>query len=177
MTIALPNANGESLAGAWSTARVAGAQNSLVEVRLRLARPLVAIGAPVAAYYPEVARRLSTRLVIPPHAGVTNAVGAVASGVVQTVEALITQPVEGSFRLHLSNGVEDFDDLEAAALRASAAVRAQAENQAHRAGAGELQLSFSRKDKIVRDKGGFGIFIELRIAATAFGPSAPRPLA
>jgi N-methylhydantoinase A/oxoprolinase/acetone carboxylase beta subunit len=145
------------------------AQIPLVEVRLRLTRPLVAIGAPVGAYYPEVARRLHTRLVIPPHAEVTNAVGAVASGVVQTAEALITQPSEGNFRLHIASGVEDFDDLESAAARAIEAARAQAEALARRAGAAELQISISRKDKVVRGKGGLDIFIESRIAATAFG--------
>ena len=36
----------------------------------------------------------------------------------QTVEALITQPSEGNFRLHIASGVEDFDDLESAAARA-----------------------------------------------------------
>ncbi len=141
----------------------------LVEIQLRLTRPLVAIGAPVGAYYPEVARRLHTRLVIPPHAEVTNAVGAVASGIVQTVEALITQPSEGHFRLHISSGVEDFINLESAAARAVAAVRAQAEAQARRAGAAELQVSLTRKDKVVREKGGLEIFIESHIAATAFG--------
>jgi N-methylhydantoinase A/oxoprolinase/acetone carboxylase beta subunit len=141
----------------------------LVEVQLRLTRPLVAIGAPVGAYYPEVAKRLHTRLVIPPHAEVTNAVGAVAGGVAQTAEALITQPSEGYFRLHIASGVEDFEDLESAAARAIAAVEAQAEAQARRAGAAELQVSVSRKDKVVREKGGLEIFIESRIAATAFG--------
>jgi N-methylhydantoinase A/oxoprolinase/acetone carboxylase beta subunit len=145
------------------------AQIPLVEVRLRLTRPLVAIGAPVGAYYPEVARRLHTRLVIPPHAEVTNAVGAVASGVVQAAEALITQPSEGNFRLHIASGVEDFDDLESAAARGIEAARAQAQALARRAGAAELQVSISRKDKVVREKGGLDIFIESRIAATAFG--------
>jgi N-methylhydantoinase A/oxoprolinase/acetone carboxylase beta subunit len=146
-----------------------GTSPPLVEVQLRLARPLVAIGAPVEAYYPEVARRLHTRLVIPPHAGVTNAVGAVASGIVQTVEALVTQPAEGRFRLHLPTGIEDFGDLEKAAERAIQAVEEQAAAQARRAGAAELQVSVSRKDKKVREKGGFEIFIESRVTATAFG--------
>jgi Hydantoinase/oxoprolinase. len=132
-------------------------------------RPLVAIGAPVASYYPEVAKRLNTRLVIPPHAGVTNAVGAVASGVVQTVEALITQPSEGRFRLHLPSAVEDFTDLVSAAARATAAVEAEATAQARRAGAGEVQLSVTRKDNVVKERGGFEIFIESKIIATAFG--------
>jgi N-methylhydantoinase A/oxoprolinase/acetone carboxylase beta subunit len=147
----------------------AGAAGPLIETRLTLMCPLVAIGAPVASYYPEVARRLATRLVIPAHAHVTNAVGAVASGVVQTVEALITQPSEGLFRLHLPAGVEDFADLAAAAARASTAVEALALAQAQRAGAAEVQVSLSRKDKTVRERGGFELFIESKITATAFG--------
>jgi len=141
----------------------------LVEVRLRLSRPLVAIGAPVATYYPEVAKRLDTRLVIPPHADVSNAVGAVASGVMQKAEALITQPSQGLFRLHQATGIEDFADLELAAARAISVVESQAADQARRAGAAELQISVSRKDEIVREKGGGMIFIESRIAAMAFG--------
>src|SRR3546814_2985346 len=35
---------------------------------LTLSRPIVAIGAPVGAYYDEVARRLRTRAIVPPHA-------------------------------------------------------------------------------------------------------------
>ena len=106
---------------------------------------------------------------IPPHADVTNAVGAVASGVVQTVEALITQPNEGRFRLHLPSAVEDFTDLVSAAARATAAVEAEATAQARRAGAGEVQLSVTRKDNVVKERGGFEIFIESKIVATAFG--------
>jgi N-methylhydantoinase A/oxoprolinase/acetone carboxylase beta subunit len=145
------------------------AEAPLVDVRLRLSRPLVAIGAPVGSYYPEVARRLETRLVIPPHADVSNAVGAVASGVIQRAEALVTQPSQGQFRLHMASGIEDFGNLESAAAKASAAVQSQAAEQARRAGAGEIQVSVSRKDNIVRDKGGGEVFIESRIAATAIG--------
>ncbi len=141
----------------------------LIDVQLRLGLPLVAIGAPVGAYYPEVARRLHTRLVIPPHADVTNAVGAVAGGVVQTAEALITQPADGVFRLHVASGVEDFSDLERAAARARTLMEAQAKAQAERGGAGEVQVSSERKDKVVREKGGLEIFIESRVSATAFG--------
>ncbi len=39
--------------------------SSLLEASMKLARPLVAIGAPAAAYYPEVARRLGAELVHP----------------------------------------------------------------------------------------------------------------
>ena len=48
--------------------------SNLLQTTLGLARPLIAIGAPVGAYYPEVARRLGATLSIPTHAAVCNAV-------------------------------------------------------------------------------------------------------
>jgi len=42
--------------------------SGLVRSTFGLAQPLIAIGAPVGAYYPEVARRLGTSLSIPEHA-------------------------------------------------------------------------------------------------------------
>src|SRR6185437_769335 len=49
----------------------------LVDAQIRLAVPLIAIGAPSGAFYPEVARRLGAKLVLPSHGAVCNAVGAV----------------------------------------------------------------------------------------------------
>ena len=74
--------------------------SKLVQATLGLARPLIAIGAPVGAYYPEVARRLGAPLSIPEHAAVCNAVGAVAGVVSQTVEILVNQPTFKVFRVH-----------------------------------------------------------------------------
>ncbi len=66
---------------------------------LTLHRPLVAIGAPVATYYPMVAERLHTRLCIPPHAEIANAIGAVVGSVMQTIRALVKPlPEEAGFR-------------------------------------------------------------------------------
>src|SRR5579871_1570155 len=42
----------------------------LIEARLQLGTALVAIGAPAAAYFPEIARRLGASLHVPEHAGV-----------------------------------------------------------------------------------------------------------
>ncbi len=136
---------------------------------LALNRPIVAIGAPVGAYYDEVARRLATRSIIPPHADVCNAVGAVAGGVMQRVTALITSPADGRFRVHLPFGVADFVDLEAAASHAEAEIARLVLEQAHRAGADDPQVQVTRDDNIVTDGGGGSVFIESRIVATAVG--------
>ncbi|MDD2696087.1 MAG: hypothetical protein PHD58_09185 [Anaerolineales bacterium] len=50
------------------------AEGSLVEVALTLCGPLVAVGAPAAMYFPEMASRLHTCLCIPSRAETANAV-------------------------------------------------------------------------------------------------------
>jgi N-methylhydantoinase A/oxoprolinase/acetone carboxylase beta subunit len=142
---------------------------ALILSELKLNAPLAAIGAPVASYYPEVAKRLRTRLVIPPHADVCNAVGAVAGGVLQRATATITQPQEGLFRAHLATGIKDFVDLEQAARYCSELVGAEAASLASRAGAVEIQVKTERADKVFEQPTGLRIFIESTIAATAFG--------
>ena len=86
-------------------------------LRVDLKRPLVAIGAPVAAYMPEAARRLNTELVIPPHAEVANAVGAVSGSVVVRHRVLINPLAdEELLRAHLPDGPHDFEKLEEAVI-------------------------------------------------------------
>jgi len=141
----------------------------LVAMSVRLGRAVVAIGAPAATYYPEVARRLHTELVLPPHAEVSNAIGAVAGSVVQKVVATITAPEEGRFRVHLPNGNRDFAGLEAAAECAVTESRGLALGRAQQAGAADIHVEHVREDNIVRGVGGRDIFIETKVAATATG--------
>jgi N-methylhydantoinase A/oxoprolinase/acetone carboxylase beta subunit len=149
-----------------------GAADELFDAVLSLKHPLLAIGAPVGSYYPEIARRLRTRLVIPKFAEVSNAVGAVAGGIMQRVTAVITSPAEGRFRAHLASGIKDFGDLELAAAHAREWATATATALARAAGAAEIELFHERDDKIFEQPGGMKIFMESNIAATAFGRPA-----
>jgi N-methylhydantoinase A/oxoprolinase/acetone carboxylase beta subunit len=88
---------------------VAGRRFSqLLDARIRLAVPLIAIGAPAGAFYPEVARRLGAQLVVPSHAAVCNAVGAVAGVVSETCDILVNQPALNVFRVHDPAGNRDY---------------------------------------------------------------------
>lgn len=141
---------------------------SLVEVALTLRRPLVAIGAPVATYYPAVAASLRTRLCIPPHAEIANAVGAVVGGVMQTVHALI-KPLEGeAFRVHLPTGIQDFAGLEEAAAYATEQASLLAAAHARRAGASAVRIHARREDHIVRLRSE-EVYFDTEISATAVG--------
>ena len=107
----------------------------LVDAQLRLSHPLVAIGAPAGAFYPEVARRLGARLVVPEHAAVCNAVGAVAGVVSETCDILVNQPEFKVFRVHDPAGLRDFPQADEAIELAKRLSRDRAIEAARRAGA------------------------------------------
>lgn len=151
-----------------------GAGDLACELRLR--RPLVAIGAPVAAYMPRVAERLHTELVIPSHAAVANAVGAVAGGVVQRWRVLIS-PLEGGerFRLHLPDGVCDFGDLEEAVHHARQVMFPRVEARARQAGAEQAEVQMTRHDRRAKVGGGWGeeVYLGTELIFTAVGRPSP----
>lgn len=151
----------------------ADAGEDLLEVTLALRRPVVAIGAPAPTYFPLVAQRLHTRLCIPEHAGIANAVGAVVGGVMQTARAII-RPLEGAgWRVHLPNAVHTLPDLEEAVTFARQAVAELAEAQARQAGAGHVTVETQRNDHVVRVKRDDDfheeVFLECEVTATAVG--------
>ncbi|HWT99836.1 MAG TPA: hydantoinase/oxoprolinase family protein [Terriglobales bacterium] len=148
------------------------ASTALIDVAVALTVPLAGIGAPVHSYYPAIAERLRTRLVIPRHAEVSNAVGAVAGGVMQQVTVNITAPKDGLFRVHLPDGYRDFLSLETAASHAIESAQAAALALAERAGAVDIQTRHDRRDKVFEQPGGLKLFIESEISAAAFGRPA-----
>jgi N-methylhydantoinase A/oxoprolinase/acetone carboxylase beta subunit len=109
--------------------------SKLVDAQIRLGVPLVAIGAPAGAFYPEVARRLGAELVLPEHAAVCNAVGAVAGVVSETCDVLVNQPELKVFRVHDPAGIRDYADAREAIDHATRVSRELALAAAHRAGA------------------------------------------
>ncbi len=153
---------------------VAGRRFSgLVQATLGLARPIVAIGAPVGAYYPEIARRLGAPLTIPEHAAVCNAVGAVAGVVSQSVEILVNQPEFKVFRVHDPAGSRDYSEAEPAIAHARRVSRELALAAARRAGAEDPHVETTVTERLAHVGAGADYLAEARILAVATG----RPLA
>ena len=65
------------------------------DLSVKLHLPVIAVGAPVQAYYPSAMKALDSELVIPDHSDVANAVGAITGQVVETVELLIRPDAKG----------------------------------------------------------------------------------
>ncbi len=154
-----------------------GQASSLLDVSLRLHLPLAAVGAPVATYFPTLAERLHTRLVISEHAGIANAIGAVVGSVTYTARAMLRPlgicllPLLGdeSLRVHLPTGIHDLTGLETAAAFAEAEIRRLALEGADRAGARDIHVHVERQDHIARGRDGKEVLLDSDIIASAAG--------
>jgi N-methylhydantoinase A/oxoprolinase/acetone carboxylase beta subunit len=139
--------------------------------RMELTHPLVLVGAPVKAYGPGAAERLHSELVVPPHADVANAVGAVAGGVVQHLRVPV-RPTERDGILHvlLPDGVVAVRSLESGIQLARERAEVWLRDLVHRAGADGVEIRVARRDVTapVRDRPGEAL-VETELVFTAVG--------
>jgi N-methylhydantoinase A/oxoprolinase/acetone carboxylase beta subunit len=169
----LPDWEEEPTAAALLARALGSKTDSDLCCEMRLRRPLVAIGAPVEAYMPRVADQLNTELVIPPHAEVANAVGAVTGSVVQQIRVSI-QPLDGdTFRLHLPDGVRDFSTLAESVRYAEETLVEQVEAMAREAGgttlsSDHIEVRVEREDKTAPVRGD-RIYLGTEMTFTAVG--------
>lgn len=152
--------------------------SQLLEVNVRLASPLIAIGAPAAAYYEEVARRMRAVLHVPEHAQVCNAVGAAAGVVSEICELTVNQPVLNVFRVHDPAGSCDFHDANTAIEEAKRLARTYVLAAALRSGARDPHVEITVSERRARTNTGDDYLAEATVCARATGmPAMPRAVA
>ncbi len=147
--------------------------SKLVAASIRLAVPLIAVGAPASAYYPEVARRLGAQLTVPAHAEACNAVGAVAGVVSETREILVNQPSLDVFRVHDPAGNQDYRDAQQAIEHARRVSRELALAAARRAGASDPHVETAVVER--RAQAGGGSQVDYLAEATVRSRATGRP--
>ncbi|MEL7012597.1 MAG: hydantoinase/oxoprolinase family protein [Pseudomonadota bacterium] len=106
--------------------------------------PVVGLGASAATYYPAVGRQLNAEMILPDHAGVANAVGAVVGLVTFRRSGSVTVPSDGLFRVHLAGGPTDYRNEHDAMAALQAALEVDARAEAERAGADDIRVHVSR---------------------------------
>lgn len=134
--------------------------------------PLIAVGAPVASYFPAVAKGLHTRLIIPEHADVANAVGAITGNIAVNVAVTVRPTSAGIYIVEGMPGGSNFSDLESARTAAVAYVEARARQQARAAGAEEVQVEVIQDDRTYKlddEDNNQPLFLEAHIRARAVG--------
>jgi N-methylhydantoinase A/oxoprolinase/acetone carboxylase beta subunit len=140
----------------------------LVRTTLSLGVPVVALGASARTYYPAVGARLGTEALVPEHADVANAVGAVVGRVAAAAEGTVTSPSPGAYIAHLPSGPQRFGAADEALAVLDAALAAEAIDRARAAGAAEVEL---RRERDVQEAEveGARMFVEARLRVTAQG--------
>ncbi|KAJ03815.1 hydantoinase/oxoprolinase N-terminal domain-containing protein [Sulfitobacter mediterraneus] len=140
----------------------------LVRLNTGLAVDVVGLGASAPSYYPAVGQRLGTRMILPEHAGVANAIGAVVGRVTMRQSGTVTSPSEGKYRVHLAEGPSDFGDQDSALALLETVLRDAAQAQAVEAGAQDIQLTVTRD---IRTAGveAREVFVEATVTVEAAG--------
>ena len=140
----------------------------IVKIDAGLNIPVVGLGASAPTYYPAVGHRLNCDMILPEHAGVANAIGAVVGRVTMRASGTITSPSEGHYRVHLRDSLMDFGDEEEALLALEQALCRSAQSAAHAAGAEDVELDISRdiRKATVENR---NIFVEAQVQVTATG--------
>jgi len=133
--------------------------------------PIVAVGAPAASYYRDVADSMFIGLHLPQHGDVANAFGAVMGSVIQRAQVTVTQPQHGTFCLFHEDQPKIFDNLDAARKEAQQIVSRVAEQKALAAGAIDPTVTLAFDDVHVQDEIDGELFLESTVIATAIGPA------
>ncbi|MDH3218789.1 MAG: hydantoinase/oxoprolinase family protein [Gammaproteobacteria bacterium] len=133
--------------------------------------PIVAVGAPAASYYRDVADNMYIDLHLPEHGDVANAFGAVMGSIIQRAQVTVTQPQQGIFRLFHHDEPKSFDNLDAAKREAREIVIRIAQQKALEAGAIDPTVTLEFDDVHIKDEVDGELFLESTVIATAIGPA------
>jgi N-methylhydantoinase A/oxoprolinase/acetone carboxylase beta subunit len=143
-------------------------RSGIARFTLGLDRPIVGLGASASLHYAGLPGLTGTGCIIPEDADVANALGAVVGQVRVAVEAVVSQPNPGQFRVSAGEMLRDFATeagaLEAASEEALRLARAKAEA----AGAVDLRTDVETEIATAEIRGERS-FVEARIVATASG--------
>lgn len=148
----------------------------LVSTGFQMNTPVVAVGAPVHAHLPGAAQRLRAELIIPPHAEVANAYGAVTGKVVQSAAVLIRPAALVDGYVLIAPG------LQAQARCLEDAIRLAGEHAAHKAaalvtdsGGAALKTDLAQETFYAPLADGWGkpVLLEVKVTATACGSPGP----
>lgn len=159
---------------AWKLVQAALDHQPVGGVRLGLnyAHPVIAIGAPVHSFFPQVGKLLQAEVIIPEHAEVANAIGAVVSGVTVREHASIRPGQFSDFVLHWREGMAEFTRLEEAIETGRGLLEELARQRAIQAGADRPQVRVDIQQRQGHAADGQEMLVEVRLEAIAVGRPA-----
>jgi len=139
-------------------------------VSLALGSPVIGLGAPVHFFLPQAARLLGTEAIVPQHADVANAIGAITSRVTVSKQVQIRPNDFGQYAVHGLADARCFDSFDDAHSFAVSELEQTVQRMARSAGTSESFVEMEVGDKISSAADGAEIFLERVISARLSGP-------
>jgi N-methylhydantoinase A/oxoprolinase/acetone carboxylase beta subunit len=147
---------------------LAPAHAGIMQISTRLALPVIGLGASAPSYYGAVGARLGCPMILPDHADVANAIGAVVGQISQRATGLVSSPGAGRYVAHLPDGLTPFATPDEAMAALEQALVVEATANALRAGAGAVAITSHREIRSAEVEGA-PMFIEATVTVTATG--------
>jgi N-methylhydantoinase A/oxoprolinase/acetone carboxylase beta subunit len=145
---------------------------SLFHLRFAADYPVIGVGAPARTFFPDAAARLGVELLLPDHADVANAYGAVMGSVIQRAQVTVTQPRHGHFIIHGHREPLHFEVLQEALASAEQIAVDKARQLAQQAGAEDVEVKLEQAANHVHHDIDGELFLESQVIATATGRPA-----
>jgi len=142
-----------------------------VKFSVRINMPLVAIGAPASAWLEATAQTLGAELVVPEHAEVANAVGAISGSLIFRESARINLDIDGHYVVHSGAARSLHTSLESAKRRAAQDVKGLLRRRIQTEGMKgiEFRTTVETRDRYAEAAEGQRVFVECQVAGTAIG--------
>lgn len=163
------SAGNDPLADAMINRILDGDETGGLRLQAALLHPVIGIGAPAACFVPDACLRLHAQAIIPPHADVANAVGAIIGSISISHQIRITTDENGLMHL---GGVPDapvYKTIEEATTAAETYLRTFLADKAAKAGCQNPTITISGSDATAPSTDGTSIFIGRTLEGHATG--------
>lgn len=144
--------------------------NSHYRLHIDFKRPVIGIGAPIAFFLPRAAAMIGARAVLPEHADVANAIGAITSNVVIERQVRIIPGSGSGFLIEGLSGARRFNVFEEADAFAKNELAGMVRSLAEAAGTNTRTVTIETEDQLPVDAGGHPVFIGRILKARLSGP-------
>ncbi|BBO68500.1 hypothetical protein DSCA_24300 [Desulfosarcina alkanivorans] len=144
--------------------------NSHYRMHIDFKRPVVGIGAPIAFFLPRAAAMIGARAVLPEHADVANAIGAITSSVVIERQVRIIPGGDSGFLIEGLSGARRFKEFETADAFAKGQLVGMVRTLGREAGTSSTEVTIETEDQLPVDAGGNPVFIGRILKARLTGP-------
>ncbi len=138
-------------------------------VRFTLNRPVIGIGAPIAHFLPQAARLLGTKAILPEHADVANAIGAITSHIAVRRNLKIKPDQDGGFLIEGLAGARHFETLQDAEAHAKTELGILVRKTARAAGTSQATVEMQVEDRSAKTAHGDELFLERSVVAQLIG--------